>query len=256
VSWSRWSSTSLTLEALVFLLALILPLNGEAQMTVRVVDQRSGFPIPLASVVFSGADGRALVNRLTNDDGITRVEDVLGATHLTIEALGYQAVSIALPSDRDVRIRLHAAPIDLDSLRVTVRSSNNGRTQFSLRRQQGDGIFLDPLDVSQKIKHRVSDIFYEMPGVRRSFSTSDGEPKLIPSLGRGCLNFRVDNQPVRLRTGQTPWANWPLSSVLPSDVMAVEVYRFFGEVPLELRHEAAIGGGPCGLVVIWTKVGW
>ena len=34
------------------------------------------------------------------------------------------------------------------------------------------------------------------------------------------------------------------------------VYRYFGEVPPELRHQAGIEDTPCGLVVIWTTVAW
>jgi hypothetical protein len=47
-----------------------------------------------------------------------------------------------------------------------------------------------------------------------------------------------------------------MESLLPQDLMAVEIYRYFGEVPEGLRHNAAVGGKLCGLIVIWTREGW
>ena len=229
-----------------------------AQIRVHVEDRTSGLPLPEAAVRVISADSSVIAVGLTGAHGQVILPDsTQAATWVRAEALGYEASTVAVLGNGSVKIRLTAVPIDLDSLQVIVSGEQrSGRSQFAERLSTARGIFLDPVDVALKIRHRVTDVFYDIPGIRRSFTTSDGEPRLIPSMGRGCLNFRLNNVPVRGRAGQTTWSTWPLSSVFPSDVMAVEIYRYFGEVPLELRHDAAIGGGPCGLVIIWTKVGW
>ncbi len=79
-------------------------------------------------------------------------------------------------------------------------------------------------------------------------------PTIVTSLGTGCVRYRINN----LRVRDASWNEWPLGSLLPQDVMAVEVYRYFGEVPEHMRKDAYPPEAilPCGLVVIWTKEAW
>jgi hypothetical protein len=68
-----------------------------------------------------------------------------------------------------------------------------------------------------------------------------------------------------------PWAGYQLAALDGQDVVAVEVYRSFNEVPPEfLRHTHQMRSvanegsfGPmtedlvnCGMVVFWTREGW
>jgi hypothetical protein len=98
--------------------------------------------------------------------------------------------------------------------------------------------------------------------------------------GRGCLKMFVNWLPLESlsENGQRTLELPP-----PKDVMGVEVYREFKEVPQPLRHyartspppapellavrasrparaarppERGLGQGECGLVMIWTKATW
>ena len=90
----------------------------------------------------------------------------------------------------------------------------------------------------------------------------------------------VNKVPVTSVPGGTPGSTmWPtLEDLVPTghDVMAIEIYRDFQEVPPEFRMDAwpgstptqratpsaAIGGRrrtedkPCGLVSVWTRAAW
>ena len=53
------------------------------------------------------------------------------------------------------------------------------------------------------------------------------------------------------------WKGSPFGWVRGRDVVAVEFYRYIGDLPPELRRFADDDGNHlCGLVVFWTADGW
>ncbi len=223
---------------------------------IRVIDAVSRLAVAFPEIEALGRGEDVLGRYLGSADGMAEVALPDGTQAIRVTALGFSPRVVLPPASEEIEIALETRPIPLDSLVVTAAA--NGRAEFSARRDRGSGVFLDPVDIQTKIKYRVTDAFYEVPKLRMSYGNSrDGFPNLISQLGAGCLVYRLDNMVLRdLPTGSRAWSTWPLSMVTTENVMAMEIYRYFGEVPPELRHQAGIYDAPCGLIVIWTTVAW
>lgn len=81
-------------------------------------------------------------------------------------------------------------------------------------------------------------------------------PRIRSYLGWGCISYLLDGMPINTRFWGSLWEDSPLGWITGKDVVAVEYYRYAGEVPPELRRFAGNGDTMCGLVVFWTAVGW
>lgn len=240
------------------LVALAVPAGAHAQteLRIRVIDAISRLAVAFPQVEALGRGEDVLGGWVASGEGVLDVMLPEGTQAIRVTALGFAPRVILPPSSSEVEIALDTRPIPLDSL--VVEAAANGRAEFSARRERGSGVFLDPVDIQTKIKYRVTDAFYDVPKVRMSFAESrNGFPNLRSQLGEGCFVYRLDNTVLRdLPEGSAAWDAWPLSMVTTDNVMAMEIYRHFGEVPPELRHQAGIKDVPCGLVVIWTTVAW
>lgn len=226
------------------------------QTTIRVIEEVSRLPVAFPVIEALGNGEDVLGSYQASAEGVLEVDLPVGTKAIRVTALGFSPKVILPPGSSEVQIELVTRPIPLDSLVVTAAS--NGRGEFSARRARGAGVFLDPVDIQTRIEYRVTDVFYEVPKIRMSYAGSpSGFPAVISQLGPGCFVYRLDNMVLRdLPLGARAWTTWPLSMVTTENVMAMEIYRYFGEVPPELRHEAGIYDMPCGLIVIWTTVAW
>ena len=230
---------------------------ASAQITVRVMDSISGNPVPLAAVQSLTEGENVLETQSTSIDGVARLMSTSAVHSVKVMALGYVTVVVELDGSSDLEVSLRPQALELDSLTIEVERSGPipGRLEFSRRRRDNSGIFLDPFDVGIKSRYGVVELFRELEGIRRTrWGGSRIMPTIVSNLGRGCLLYRLNN----LRVKNANWNRWPLSSLLPQDVMAVEIYRYFGEVPQELQKDAwpPNAMSPCGLVLIWTKEAW
>ena len=237
---------------LVATLVATLAAPARAQIVVTVRDGRSGNPVPSALVRTLDSNGNLLASATTELQGQAVFPETEGVISVSVEALGYVSTTVRL-TDRNLEVRLETDALKLDSIVVEADPADflPGRMQFAQRRAGGEGLFLDPMDVGLKSKYGVLEIFRGLDelGVRRRML---GRFKKIEStLGNGCFEYRLDN----LRVREPDWQRPPLSSLLPKDIVAVEIYRYFGEVPENLRHLAG-REQLCGLVIIWTRVGW
>ena len=253
-----------TLFALVLTAVLLGPRPGAAQVRVLVVDSLSGLPVPGASVQLLDPEGLILTGALSSQSGYAVLQNQdLGST-IRVRAFGYETWTGPM-TDRPIA-RLVPDALRVDSLVVEV-DSRSGLSQYRRRSQEFTGIFMDPAEVYLKSKYGVIEVFRFLreEGVRlfptgstrelrpREHNSPGGSLQGIRSnLGSGCLNVRLNNRPVR----RPRWDRYPLDGLLPKDIMAVEIYRHFGEVPPELRANAGIGITPCGLIVIWTTEAW
>jgi len=242
--------------ALCLLALLGVPAPANSQVLVHVTDAISGNPVPFAAVQLTTSTSRVLQTQSTDFQGHASMLDLDGGHSVRVTALGYSEVIVEIDSRTELEISLDPVPIRVDSLAVTVDPTRPlpGRLQFTQRREEQDGIFLDPFDVGIKSKYGVIEVFRELEGIRRvRWGGSRIMPTIVSNLGTGCFNYRLNN----LRVRNSSWNEWPLSSLLPQDVMAVEIYRYIGEVPPELLGDAAPANGPtCGLILIWTKGAW
>jgi len=232
---------------------------ASAQIVVRVIDAPSGNPLPLATVQSVDANGRVIETQSTDNTGTVRLGDVAAVRGVKVTALAYATQELDIQPTRAYgarifEIKLIPTAFELEGLTVDVDATTQlpGRLPFTDRRASRTGIFLDPFDVGIKSKYGVVQVFTQLEGIRRTnFGGPRQMPTIVTNMGTGCVKYRLNNSRVR----DPSWNRWPLSGLLPQDVMAVEIYRHFGEVPAHMQKDAWPPGANqlCGLVVIRMK---
>jgi hypothetical protein len=264
--------------ALAALLAAAVPAPGSAQIPALpdsveqaivgvLIDDTDGRPIPTAAVTLLRGPAE-LATVTTDDQGRFRMPVPLpGFYRLAADRIGYvptesQMVEVETGVILTVEFRILPDAILMEPILVTARS-DQGRSIFEDRRQEwGRGIYLTPAMVDS-INPRLhpAEVFRGQEDVWLSWGTGrldSGAWAMVPRIktyrGDGCLQYMVDRVPVRPGPG---WTAFPLDGLLPQDIVAVEIYRYVGEAPPELRRFATAGDmSMCGLVVLWTHAGW
>lgn len=187
-----------------------------------------------------------------------------------------------------VEFQLDVEAILLDPLVVTA-VDGRGESRFSRHQEDwGRGVFLTPSMVDSIQPAHPADVFRGQEKTHFLWGWSPKTNRAIPVirtyLGSGCLAYMVDffpvipprwDPPVRGRRGSqfqdayrtSLWEDTILDLVDGEDIVAVEYYRYIGEVPPDMRDYAMVDndlsgqGGlssiqNCGLVVFWTAAGW
>jgi len=245
-----------------FFLALFSVLDSPAAsgqlLRGYVVDDSTRIGIEGATVTLIRGDSSVGV-LVTDADGWFSFElPEAGSYQLDAQRLGYaRARSRALvvgPSETmTVDFLLRTEAIVLEPI-VVVAGRGRGISQFSQRMEEwGKGVFMTPAMIDSINPQHPADV---LRGQEKTWlSWRSGRWKMIPRiktlLGRGCVNYVLDGMRINDLWG-APWVESPLSWISGDDVIAVEYYRYMGEVPPELRHHA----NGCGLLVFWTSVGW
>lgn len=247
--------------ALLVLIALLLAVRLPAQaVRVTVLDEATGAPVAGAMVRVQDAVGTLARAGFADARGTIqlRVREP-GRYVVRAERSGYAPaeapVLFAQGAPATAELRMRAAPVGLDTLRVTVLTAGPelGSATFERRRAEGMGIYLDSAYVSQVRAIWPGELLESVPGIDvRMTHGRAGYREPSTRMGGRCLNVLVNGLPY--------YGGWPRALMLEetlrrSDVVAVEVYRTFQEVPRELQRLARTPR-PCGLVIYWTEDGW
>jgi len=187
-----------------------------------------------------------------------------GTYRLEARRLGYAAAT-SLPifiSQADtvtVEFHLSAQAVLMEPL-IVIGRRDRGSTHFYERLEGwGQGIFMTPAMVDSIQPLHPADVFrnQEKTWLSWAWGTRRAVPRIRTYLGRGCVMYVLDGRPVREDFWGPTWEDSPLSWINGDDVVAVEFYRYYGEVPPELRRFAQNEDGAlCGLAAFWTAVGW
>jgi hypothetical protein len=112
----------------------------------------------------------------------------------------------------------------------------------------GTGTFLDRDSIALREPRFVWDAFRGVKGIRVG---NDGG--ISAMAGFRCMRTYFNHN---LR--QSPLGDLALDTrmILPREIEAIEVYLTYWDIPEELRGSAASDTWPCGLAIVWTKVGW
>jgi hypothetical protein len=242
-----------------WLLPLLLAASPAAAQTVRVtVTDAAGAPVAGAMVRVEDASGALAQAGFADARGEVqlRLEEggryAVGATRAGYQR-GVEAVTVAPSGQTPVTIRLAARPLVLDTVTVVgARDREVGRETFERRRMTAGGIYLDSAYVARRRATYPGDLLYSIPGIEVVAERRSGVRRPVTRMGSRCLVYLVNGLPF-----YGGWPRWvPLEETLRrTDVVAVEVYREFSEVPREL-HRYAWSRGQCGVVVYWTEDGW
>jgi hypothetical protein len=246
-------------STLLCLFALLSAAPGAAQtVRVTVADAASGAPVEGAMVRVEDAAGELAQAGFTDRRGEVRLrlEDP-GPYAVSARRAGYtpatQTVAVTASGETAAALRLAARPFVLDTVTVVGNAGREvGRQTFERRRATGNGIYLDSAYVAQRRATYPGDLQYSIPGIEVSAERRTGVRRPISRMGTRCLQFLVNGMPF--------YGGWPRfvpleETLRRTDVVAVEVYREFSEVPRELQRHAWLRG-QCGLVVYWTEDGW
>jgi hypothetical protein len=164
------------------------------------------------------------------------------------------SVPITVSSGRNVFVAIYLVPlaVKLPPIAISGTSEQFLRMVGFYDRTQSDPGFFMPPDAVAKVApkaRQTADIFDGIPGVALSVGGGSMGVRIPVFTGRsamGCFEprFFLDGQLMN------PGAiNFDVNSILPADVLAIELYRHAAEVPLKFGGNDAA----CGAIVIWTK---
>ena len=255
-------------------LALLAAISPARAQVIRgyVVDDSTEAALPdvLVSVMVDSAAVQQLTTDTTGFFQFTLPDS--GEVQLEGQRLGWRTVlsqPIFVPAGDTVSVELWMGveAIPVAPLVVTARS-NLGRSRFFRHMDAwGRGVFMTP-DVIDSIApiHPV-DVLRDQEKTWLAWRM--GRRKPIPSIhtyvGNGCVKFMINRLEVRSWAigggdvaGGAAFEESALEHLMGREIVAVEYYRYIGEVPPELRRFAYVddSNAMCGLVVYWTREGW
>ena len=250
----------------------------------RLLQEGTLAPLTGASVQLLDASGNEL-NRLvtTNEAGTFAMRVDPGRYTLRIRRIGFSplvtpVINLAENEVFEGTYRISPVAVRLATERITAkRSLEWGRDGFARRKALGQGIFLGRSDLNEKDQRDFASLLTGVDGIR-----VEGFGKVTSTEGWRCLYFMVNKVPVSSVPGAVPGSStYPtLEDLVPTghEVMAIEVYREFKEVPPELKLDAWPGSAgvaapravpnrgiqvgrrqqdtPCGLISVWTRAAW
>ena len=250
----------------------------------RLLQEGTLAPLTGASVQLLDAQGNEL-NRLvtTNEAGTFAMRVDPGRYTLRIRRIGFQplitpVINLAANEVFEGTYRISPVAVRLATERITAkRNLEWGREGYTRRKALGQGIFLARSDLNDKDQRDFASLMLGVPGIR-----VEGFGKVTSTEGWRCLYFMVNKVPVSSVPGAVPGSSmYPtLEDLIPTghDVMAIEVYREFKEVPPEFKLDAWPGSAgmtapravpsrgiqvgrrpqdtPCGLISVWTRAAW
>jgi hypothetical protein len=241
--------------------ALVCSAELRAQaVRATVTDAGTGAPVSAALVRLETETGTLAGAEFTDARGTVRLRvRNPGRYVLSAERSGYEVerttLLLRLDGETPVALAMRPSPLALDTLRVVAEATGDevGSEAFSRRRSGGRGIFLDSAYIAQRDATWPGDFLRSVPGIEvRLMSGRGGFRRPTTRMGSRCLATLVNGLPY--------YGGWPRTVPLEqtlqaSNVVAVEVYRVYEEVPVPLRRYARQGGA-CGLVIYWTEDGW
>lgn len=273
-----WAAGAATVLVLV---GMATPASGQVIRGV-LVDDATSFPVPDASVTLLGEERPVEKRTLSDSVGVFWFDADLGPYRLVAERVGYGRTEslpfqVAAMDTIDVEFRITADAIALAPLSVTI-GGPSGRELFEERATGEYGFHFTPQMVdSLRPSEYVGEIFRSAEKTWVNWTSGRGEdgrygplPVVKTRLGEsGCVYWVVDRTPVPAPFfGESFWGVPPLSELTPDDLVAIEVYRAWHEVPddfvKQLRFRNVwerdmlrlINRKNCGLIVIWTEDGW
>ena len=275
---------SIVFSALLFCLPLCLPLDLVAQQAQAVrghlIDLETAEPVLSGAVTVIAGEER-LGTTETDEDGFFFLPlERPGIYRLEARRLGYastlsQEFRVIRGDTVSVRFGVHVSAIPMDPL-VVVARTNRGQNKFRDHQEDwGKGIFLTPEMIDSIAPLHYADVFRKQEDIWLSWGwgrLSTGSRGLVPRVrtfkGRGCLAYMVNGIQVRENN------RYLLDGMEPERIQAVEIFRYPGEVPPDLRkfgdvtettsRAGAFGNATytaqnfydCGVVVYWTDRGW
>ena len=253
------STSRLFVPLLAFLgLLLVQPASGQV-LRGYVVDDSTRAGIEGATVTLIRGDS-TIGSSISDSDGWFSFDlPESGTYQLDAQRLGYarsrsKALFVSPSETMTVEFLLRTEAIVLEPIVVTA-GRGRGLSQFSGRMEEwGKGVFMTPAMIDSINPLHPADVLRGQEETWLSWRSGRWNmiPRIKTFLGVGCVNYVLDGRKINEDLWGPAWVESPLSWISGKEVIAVEYYRYMGEVPPELRHHA----NGCGLLVFWTSIGW
>ena len=233
-----------------------------------LMEVETGQPISLGLVIMMTESGDSITSGVTNGQGRFSVAaPEAGSFVLIASAFGFKETAAGVfdlgeDSEMDIEFRIAAAPMPIDGLIVSLQrpvlQHQLVRNGFVRRVTRGLGHFLTPVMIEQSSARSTADLFRGIPGVLLQLpggglNAFTGETLRLTGTGQMCTpTIFMDGA----RMSKDITAEMPIEIIAPLAMIdAIEIYRRPAEVPIEygITESGNVGGGPCGIVVIWTK---
>lgn len=234
---------------------MLIPIAAPAQGLVGVVVDSAGQPLAQADVILGE-------NSRTRTDSLGRFRfggADEGRYRLRVRLIGYapyeSGVTVSDLPWTKVLVTLHRTPQVLGGVRVTDTRLcvPNSLAGFECRRRSGKGMFRDAGEIRSLQPSAWTDMLDGMPGLRRdAIMTPDGiDWRPIAPPGK-CLRVIYNGENPRF-DGHV--RRVPQENLVPDDVIAIEYYVDFKDVPEAFKRFAwpRFARSPCSLIVYWLK---
>lgn len=235
----------------------------------RVLDAASGDGVSSATVLILNLDETIRTGAVTDRDGYFSFRTTPGDFRLRVERLGYAPtgsteLKLARTDTVSFEVRLPLQPHEVTALTVTTAG---GRlldpSGFFARRDRMSGRFLGPYEVERRRPVSPADLLVEIPGYRVT-PTHGGRRVLMVGRNRHCVpTVYVDGslahrgtQSSHLTPRESDDGIFLESLVNANAIRAMEAYQSGTTAPARFRPVGPIGGGDCGVLVFWTRVGF
>jgi hypothetical protein len=199
-------------------------------------------PLGDATVSFLGSN----VKVVTGANGRFRVRDMNpGAYVLIVRRIGFEASSLRMQLSSGDTVRpalvLQRAATTLDTVAIKAQRLMPAMQEFEMRRKMGIGHFITQADMARPNVINVSDALEGVLGVHVG---PNGD---VSNTRSGC-DFQIYLDGVKMA------AKGDVNNIaVPHEVAGIEVYSGPAEIPVQ--YKPTNGGGFCGVILLWTRIG-
>ena len=248
------------------LAALAAPLSAQV-VRGKVLDAVSGEPVAQVALAAVGADGKVEGRTRTGGDGAFYLQfGTAVSVRLRAERAGYrptltEPVPVAPSETVYVEVRVSAAPLQIEPLRVTARVEPPRRrfleqNGFYQREREGFGAFVRREEIERHASSSMAQVLQRVRGMGIHFLGSrqyayllrNGPPRFVNVVRGPPQNACIPR--VYLDGSRVTYdAQNDINSIVsPDQVEAIEVYNTAG-APVEYVG----GNSACGTILIWTR---
>ena len=244
--------------------------NAQSGYELRGVAIDARTTLPLRGGEFLATIGRDTVGVARSDStGRFHMSIVMvgsaPAVMVHVRKIGYRADSIVATAANDNILRIAVDPTIATLASVVVKDSGLSAFERRARRSAG-GHFIRLADIERLKPVQTTDLLRTIPGI--TFSDSGGAQRVLsqrnlrrtmPTAGKTIDGQRMpvsDAERCAFRVavdGRLMDADFFINEIRPADILGIEVYAGAATIPVEFSSVRR--GSPCGLIMIWTKVG-
>lgn len=176
-----------------FLCSFILSndLFGQSSSYIKVLDKKSGEPVPYAHVCFESLETKDYVHHCTTDEKGKAQNKINGQSVLAISSVGYETYYDTLLSNKSQTVYLIPKIFDIDEVVITAQFSPE-KADKSIYKVK----VIDKMQIERKGAHNLTDLLSGELNMRTSNDGALGSSLSIQGLSGEHVKFLIDGVPV------------------------------------------------------------